>query len=110
MLGLILTVAASVLLGATTTLQKYALGKMKRLLPKNILKSRSWLLSIVVGAAGGAAYVLALRYESILVVQPIIAASFIIPVIAGEYIFGEKIGTRWFHIFLILIGVVLLSA
>ena len=101
MIGIILAVIASLLVGATTTLQKYALSKINKLKPRKVAKSRLWQFSVVIGIFSGAAYIFALRYESIVVVQPIIAASFIIPVVAGKYIFGERIGSRWFHIFLI---------
>lgn len=110
MLGLILALTASLLVGTTTAIQKYSLRKMKKFVPGRILKNRTWQLSIPVGVAGMVTYVISLSYESILVVQPIVSASFIIPVIAGQYIFGEKIGTKWFHIALMLLGVVLLSA
>jgi len=110
MFGFILAIAASFLLGTTTTMQKQALRKMKKLMPRKMIKNKLWALSFVIGIVGMLLYALALRYESILVVQPIISASFVIPVIAGHYIFGEKIGTRWVHIILILMGVVLLSA
>ena len=90
-------------------MQKYDLLRMRKFSLMMALKRKRWLYSIPVGIAGLFFYMLALSYQSISIVQPLITSSLIIPVVAGHLFFREKIGVKWFHIILILGGAILLS-
>lgn len=109
MLGLILSVAAAALLGTSAALQKYSMKRLRRFSILELVPNPVWLLSVFVGMAGTLVYLFAMRFSPIHVVQPIIAVSMLIPVIVGNFIFGEKIGLKWFYIIIIFAGVWLLS-
>ena len=109
MLGIILSVFASILIGTSATMQKYSLRRIRKFRLKKIFSNRLWILSVIIGGVGTLMYLFAMRLSPIHIVQPIIAVSMLIPVIFGSILFGEKIGNRWFHIIIIFIGVWLLS-
>ncbi len=108
--GFFLSIVAAMLFGITTAIQKYRLNDMRGFSIAVLLKDRAWLSSILVGLAGILVYLGALTFASITVVQPMIAVSMLIPVLAGWIFFGESIGTKWIHIIFIIVGVMLLSA
>jgi drug/metabolite transporter (DMT)-like permease len=109
MLGMILSVVAAILLGTSATVQKYSMKDIRKFSVRKLLSNRFWMSSILIGASGTLVYLFAMRYSPLHVVQPIIAVSMLIPVIAGNMIFGEKIGSKWLYIVIIFIGVWLLS-
>jgi drug/metabolite transporter (DMT)-like permease len=110
MLGAMLSIAAALLLGASTVLQKQSMIGMKGFSLRTLALDRSWRISVIVGLCGLFLYLAALGYEPISFVQPTLAVSMVVPLVAGRLFFSEKIGTKWVHILLILAGVVLLSA
>jgi drug/metabolite transporter (DMT)-like permease len=110
MLGAMLSLAAALLIGASTVLQKQSMIGMKGFSLRLLATDRNWRLSVIVGFCGLLLYLAALGYEPISFVQPMLAVAIIVPLLAGRLFFGEKIGTKWIHILLILAGVVLLSA
>ena len=109
MLGLILSIAAAILLGTSAAVQKYSMGKLRRFSIHKLTRNPLWVLSILVGIAGTLIYLFAMRFSPVHIVQPIIAVSMLIPVIIGAFMFGEKIGSKWLYIIIIFIGVWLLS-
>ncbi|UCD02897.1 MAG: hypothetical protein JSV63_03900 [Candidatus Aenigmatarchaeota archaeon] len=109
MLGLILSIAAAVLLGVSATLQKYSMGYLKKFSILKLIRNSMWQLSVLIGLAGTLVYLFAMRFSPIHVVQPVIAVSMLIPVIIGSFIFGEKIGSKWLYIIIIFIGVWFIS-
>jgi drug/metabolite transporter (DMT)-like permease len=109
MLGAILAVAAALLIGASTVLQKHSMRRMRGFSLRMLASDRSWRLSVLVGICGVVFYLAALGYEPISFVQPMLAISMLVPVFAGWLFFGERMGPRWFHVVVILTGVVLLS-
>jgi len=109
MLGAILSVLAALLFGISSTIQKYSLKRMRTFSISRLARDRVWVISIVIGIVGILFYIAALGVETISIVQPLLAISIIIPVVCGWLFFGENIGTKWVHIIIILLGVVLLS-
>ncbi len=109
MLGVLLSIFASLLIGTSATMQKYSLRRIRKFRFRRIFSNRLWIISILIGASGTLMYLFAMRLSPIHIVQPIIAVSMMIPVILGNILFGEKIGNRWFHIIIIFIGVWLIS-
>jgi uncharacterized membrane protein len=109
MLGIVFAVLAATCFGLSTTMQKYCLRRMKKLSFERIVKNRVWMISILVGVIGITFYLTALKYEQISIVQPMLAISIAIPVLVGWLGFNEKIRSRWIHILLIILGVLLIS-
>jgi drug/metabolite transporter (DMT)-like permease len=109
MLGAILAISAALLLGISTVLQKHSMRDMGGFSLRALAGDRSWRLSVLVGFCGLVFYLAALGYEPISFVQPMLAVSIVVPIVAGWLFFGERIGVRWIHVALILVGVLLLS-
>ena len=109
MLGLLLSFIAALLFGSSTVIQKYCLRGIERFSFKRIIKKKAWMSSLLVGGLGIMFYLAALRYALISIVQPMLAVSIAVPVLVGWFVFGEKVGSRWIHILLIIAGVVMLS-
>ena len=109
MLGILLPILAAIFFGSSTALQKYCLNDLKKFSLRELVKRRMWLASLLLGFIGILLYVSAMKYGSISLVQPLLSISILIPVFVGWFWFGEKAGTGWVHIILILTGVVLLS-
>lgn len=109
MLGVMLSVAAALLVGISTVLQKRSMSGMRGFSLKTLAGDRNWRLSVIVGFCGVLFYLAALGYKPISIVQPMLALSIVVPVVAGWVFFGERIGTKWVHVALILTGVLLLS-
>jgi drug/metabolite transporter (DMT)-like permease len=109
MLGAILSVAAALLIGISTVLQKHSMRGMRGFSLRVLAGDRNWRLSVLVGFCGVIFYLAALGFEAISFVQPMLALSIVVPLVAGWLFFGERIGTKWIHVALILTGVLLLS-
>lgn len=109
MLGTMFSIAAALFLGISAVLQKHSMKHMKSFSLGRLAMDRNWRLSIIVGFCGILLYLAALGYAPISFVQPMLAVSMIVPVVSGWLFFGEEIGTKWIHILLIFIGVILLS-
>jgi drug/metabolite transporter (DMT)-like permease len=104
--GILLSTAAAILFGASTVLQKRAMKGMKKFSLRALFHSRSWISSLAVGGFGLLFYLTAITFFDITVIQPIVTASVIIPIIAGGILFRERLGARkWLAIFIILIGI-----
>ena len=86
------------------------LNRMPRFSFKKLVKSRLWILSVLIGLIGIFAYMAALKYEAISLVQPMLSISIVITVVIGRLMFDERIRKdRWLYITLIIAGVFLLS-
>ena len=109
MLGLVLSVFAAICFGFSTTMQKHCLRGMGRFNFSRLIRSRVWVSSLLVGFIGILFYLAALKSAPISIVQPTLSLSIAIPVLAGWFAFGEKMGGRWIHVMLIIAGVILLS-
>jgi drug/metabolite transporter (DMT)-like permease len=109
MLGMLLSLVAAAFFGTATTIQKYCMHRMKSFSLRRLMRKRLWLVSVLLGVFGILGYEMALSYETISIVQPMMSLSILIPVVAGWMLFGEKIGAKWLHIALIIAGVVLIS-
>lgn len=107
--GLLLSVIAATLFGLTTVLQKRSLMGMRKLSVRRVLRDRLWTLSVFVGLAGIICYITAMRYSPISVVQPMLAISIATPVLVGWLAFGERMGSRWVHVVIMIIGIILVS-
>ena len=109
MLGIALSLAAAILFGVSTAMQKYSLKRMKKFSLQVLVRKRIWWLSVTVGLSGILTYMMALRFTQISVVQPMLSISIVIPVLVGWIFFKENLRQRWFPIFLIITGVILLT-
>jgi uncharacterized membrane protein len=99
---------AAVLFGLSAAVQKKALRKMKFSL-KNVITSRTWLSSLLVGGVGFLFYILALRSTEIVIVQSFIPLSIIVPLIYGIKL-KEKIEVyQWLSIGIIILGIVMIN-
>ena len=106
---MVLSLIAALLFGASTVIQKYCFRGMKRFSFKRVIRNKVWMMSLLVGATGIMFYLAALRLAEISIVQPMLSLSIAVPVLVGWFVFGEKVGSRWIHILLIIAGVVMLS-
>ncbi|MCD6495958.1 MAG: EamA family transporter [Candidatus Aenigmarchaeota archaeon] len=109
MLGFLFALTSALLFGVSAVMQKYSMKHMRKFSVKRIINMRFWQLSVLLGLGGMFFYLAAMRLANIAVVQPLASLSIVITSIAGHLIFNEKIDTMWFHIILIVVGVVLLS-
>jgi len=101
---------AALCFGFSTAFQKHCLNRMPRFSFKKLVKSRLWILSVLIGLIGIFAYMAALKYEAISLVQPMLSISIVITVVIGRLMFDERIRKdRWLYITLIIAGVFLLS-
>ncbi len=109
-LGIALSIAASILFGISIVLQKYGLKKIKKFSVKNFIYSKTWLLGILIGMGGIIVYIIALSLADLSTVQPVTALTLIIPVIAGVFLFKEKVGRfEWILLCLVIFGIILVS-
>ncbi len=109
-LGIVLSIVASVLFGISVAIQKYSLSEMKDFSIKQMAKKTKWIFALVIGIIGVVAYLVALNLEPISTVQPLTSLSFIIPTIAGILFFKEKLEVKkWAFLMLVLAGIVLVS-
>ncbi len=75
-----------------------------------MFRSPAWLVSILISGIGILAYLTALRTLPLSTVQPVLSAYLVIPVLAGAFIFKERIGGKqWLAVGLLIAGVMLLS-
>ncbi|MBN2330990.1 MAG: hypothetical protein JXC85_04175 [Candidatus Aenigmarchaeota archaeon] len=109
MLGFYLSVLAAMCFGFSATMQKQSLRGIRRFNFSSLVRSRVWASSLIVGFIGILFYLAALKSAPISIVQPTLSLSIAIPVLAGWFAFGERLGGRWIHILLIILGVMLLS-
>lgn len=110
MAGLLLAFTAAVLFGLALTIQKYAIGALAAFSFRLLVRQRAWLLSMVVGGAGILAYLTALRTTPLSAVQPLMAISLLIPILAGVAFFKENLTViEWLLVALFLAGIGLVS-
>lgn len=108
MLGIFLAVIASLCIGVSIIIQKQILNKEKKFSIKKLIRNKIWVLSAAIGNVGALLYTISLSMTSFIVVQIIISASFLIPIIGGAVLFKEKLGVKkWLSICAIIIGVAL---
>lgn len=109
-LGILLSVVASILFGLSIVLQKYGLRTIKKFTLKNFLFKKIWVPGILVGIAGIVVYLLALSVADLSTVQPVTALTLVIPVVAGVFLFKERVGRfEWMLLCLVIIGIILVS-
>ena len=109
MLGLILSAFAALCFGISTAYQKYCMIKMPHFSLKKLISNKQWVLSVLLGFTGILAYLMALKYESISLVQPMLSISIIITIAIGWLKFHERIDGKWAYLMLIIAGVLLLT-
>ncbi len=108
MLDVLVSIIITVCYGIAASIQKYSFTKMKRFSVHAMIKNKTWLAGLVVGAIGIALYLMALTFVPLSTIQPMLAISVVIPIIAGVIFFKEKLITlEWFCILLIIIGIFL---
>jgi len=108
MLGVFLTIIAAVLIGIGTFLQKIGLKKVRKW--KDIIKSYKWILGYLIFIPAFFLYVLALKYERLSVIQPLMSFSIIFLVIVETIFLKEKIKvSEIFALILFFIGVLLVG-
>jgi len=109
-LGIALSIVASICFGVSVAIQKYSLSEMKNFSIKQMIKNKKWISAFLVGIVGVIIYLVALNLEPISTVQPLTSLSFIIPIIAGIAFFKEKLEVKkWAFLVLVLAGIVLVS-
>jgi uncharacterized membrane protein len=109
--GILLSALAAIIFGLSTVMQKYALKKVKKFSILALLHNRLWLSSVVFGSLGMLCYLAAILLYTVSSVQSIITASAVIPVLAGAFIFKEKLGVvKWLSIALVIIGIIVVTS
>ena len=86
LLGIALVMVAAVCIGLGLFLQKRGLAKGLRA----ALRSPVWLTGIAVDAAGFGLYILALNFERIAIVQPLMSLSLLVTAVAEMALLGES--------------------
>jgi len=107
MIGEILALISSVLNALGTVIQKKGIEKAKRM--RRVFKSRTWILGIVLSAVSFVIYFIALNFQRLSIVQPIVNSFLVFVPIFSYFILGEKISkTQAISILIILLGITLL--
>lgn len=110
MIGVALSLATALLFGASVAIFKHSMGKHAEFSIGMILKNRKWLAGLVIGLIGVVTYVFAMALSPLTTVQPIISFSMVIPIIAGAFIFKEKMeGWRWLLVAVLAAGIILVA-
>jgi drug/metabolite transporter (DMT)-like permease len=108
MYEIIIPLLVAICFGISAAYQKYSMKDSERFSFRELLKNKKWLLAMGIGAIGILLYLFALTFITITAVQPMLALSIIIPIIAGVVFFSEKIGyLEAASITIIIIGLVL---
>lgn len=109
-LGIALSIIASVLFGISIVLQKCGLRGIKKFSFKSFLGNKMWASGVAIGILGILAYLAALSVADLSTVQPVTALTLIIPVVSGVFLFKEKVGKfEWSLLCLVAIGIILVS-
>ncbi len=109
-LGIVLSIAASILFGLSIVLQKYGVKKIEKFNLQAFLLNKTWMAGISVGIIGILLYIIALNAADLSTVQPLTALTLVIPVVAGVFLFKEEVGKlEWALLSLVILGIVLVS-
>ncbi len=109
-LGIILSVVASILFGLSIVLQKYGIKDIQKFTLQAFLLNKTWMSGITVGVMGILVYVVALNMADLSTVQPVTALTLVIPVVAGVSLFKEEVGKlEWVLLSMVILGIVLVS-
>ncbi|MBI3190507.1 EamA family transporter [archaeon] len=104
--GIFMSITAAILFGMAIILQKHSMKKMEKFSVLKLLRNGTWIISILISAAGILFYLAAIRFYSVSSVQPIVTLATVIPVIVGPLVFKEKLsGEKWLAILLVIIGI-----
>jgi drug/metabolite transporter (DMT)-like permease len=110
MLGIILALVTAVLFGISVSIQKHSMGSMKVFTVSGMLTHKVWLVALIVGLAGILTYMASMSLSPLTTVQPILAFSMVIPIIAGAAVFREKMEVwRWLFVTILVVGIFLVS-
>lgn len=108
MFGVFLTIIAAILIGIGVFLQKISLGKIS--VWKDIFKSYKWVLGYLICIFSFFLYLLALKYERLSIVQPLVNFSIIILIMLEAIFLKEKIkGREIFVLILFFTGILLIG-
>ena len=110
MIGVILSLLTALLFGASVAIFKHSMGKHEKFSVKKIARNKVWLVGLAIGLLGVVAYVFAMALAPLTTVQPIISFSMVIPILAGAFIFKEKMeGWRWLLVAVLAVGIILVA-
>ncbi len=107
---IIISIIVALCYGISTALQKYSLNQMKKFSIRKMLSNWKWLGALSVGAIGLLLYVYALSFVALSTIQPILALTIAIPILAGFLFFNERPNKiEILSILLIIVGVIWVS-
>jgi drug/metabolite transporter (DMT)-like permease len=110
MLGLVLLILAAILFGVSISIQKYSLSSLKKFTIQSMLKSKPWILALIIGLSGTLTYLASLSLIPLSTAQPVVSVYLLIPILVGYFKFKEKLEVKqWLLIGFFLIGIILVS-
>jgi uncharacterized membrane protein len=110
LIDVITAIFIAFLFGLCAFFQKIGLKEIKEFSIKGMLKSRKWLIGILIGGIGALLYLYAIQKIEITLLQPILNLSLIFPVVFGKLILKEEITKKELvGIIIIVIGVLIIG-
>ena len=108
--GILIAILVALLFGLCAFFQKVGLKEISEFSIKGMLKSKKWLIGILIGGIGALLYLYAIQKVEITILQPILNLSLVFPVILGRLILKEEITKKELvGIIIILIGVLIIG-
>ncbi len=109
-LGAVFALIAAILFGVSIAIQKDSMNNLSGFSFSSLVRSREWIMSLLVGGMAILAYLGAMALAPLSTVQPIASVSIIVPLLAGMAIFREDVGKKKkFLLTMLLAGVVIVS-
>ncbi len=110
MIEIIISFIVAFCYGSSAAIQKYSFMDMKEFSIRKMIKNWKWLVSMVIGSSGLIIYLYSLKFIPISTIQPLLALSITIPIIAGFLFFKEK-PNRYesLGVGLVIVGVIWIS-
>lgn len=90
MIEILIAIIVAFCYGISAAIQKYSFTNMKKFSIRQMIKSWKWLVSMVIGGIGLIIYLYSLKFIPISTIQPLLALSITIPIIAGFLFFKER--------------------
>ncbi|MFQ6020508.1 MAG: EamA family transporter [Candidatus Aenigmatarchaeota archaeon] len=111
MLGeVILAIIAAVIGGLSLSIQKLGLDKVKKIRPKDLIKSKTWIAGILLALTGFTIYIYALSVGKIAIIQPLMETAMVFSIIFNYLLFREKLSRfEGFCFILVFIGIILIA-
>ncbi len=110
MIEILIALVSAAMAGFSTSVQKLALSRIKKVRARTLLASKLWLFSTSILLFSFVVYLFALEKGQVSLIQPIINSSFVFTVICSYFILGERITRREvFSLVTILTGIIFLA-